>query len=108
MTHHQFFFLLSLVSIATIEACTKDRERLLEGYINERVIEFENKHAAQKKVQLLKLAGGIADSLLLNEAITSVKDSLANRKPWRPLEPPRVEPLDSGPVQPIFKRDTDQ
>ena len=108
MTNYRFFAFLLLINTAANTACTGDRERLLEGHINERVSDFKRKHAAQKKVQLLKLAGGIADSLLLNEAILAVKDSLANRKPWRPLEPPRVEPLDSGPVQPIFNRDTDQ
>jgi hypothetical protein len=108
MMHFRFFFFLTLAVTSIALACTGDRERILEGYINERVTEFERKHTAQKEIQLLKLAGGIADSLLLDEAIASVKDSLGNRKPSRPMEPPRLEPLDSGPVQPIFDRDTDQ
>ena len=106
--HFRFFFFLTLAVTSIALACTGDRERILEGYINERVTEFERKHTAQKEIQLLKLAGGIADSLLLDEAIASVKDSLGNRKPSRPMEPPRIEPLDSGPFQPIFDRDTDQ
>ncbi|MBX2893025.1 MAG: hypothetical protein KF734_19090 [Saprospiraceae bacterium] len=46
------------------------------------------------------------DSLLLADAMMALSDSLLRLRPEKPLQPPRLTPLDTLPVGPIFKADS--
>ncbi len=83
-------------------ACGSDRDALIMDYVSERVSDFERKEWKKCRDGLLEQASGIVDSMLLEEVTTDALDSLRSRKPWRPVVPPPIEPLDSGGVRPIF------
>lgn len=83
-------------------ACSERKERIIREKIAERVAEFRKKNSADCRAQLLEDAEKIADSLLLYEALSEVNDSLKRTRPFRPLPPGQIAPLDSGAVKPIF------
>lgn len=70
----------------------------------ERVAEFREKEILKCRESLLVEAGKTVDSLLLNEALSEVNDSLARLRPFKPVKPADIPPIDSASVKPIFKR----
>ncbi|MFN0013715.1 MAG: hypothetical protein ACKVU2_04130 [Saprospiraceae bacterium] len=93
------FFLLSVF------ACTGDEERIVQEKVAEQVAEFRRKEAPKCRTALLIEAGHIADSLLLSEALAEVNDSLRGMRPFRPVKPPHIPPIDSSVVRPLFDND---
>ncbi len=82
--------------------CGPDKEALIREKVDERIAAFRIKENAKCREALLTEAGHIVDSLLLNEALTGVSDSLARVRPVKPLKPQPVPPIDSSPVKPLF------
>lgn len=82
--------------------CGPDRDALIMAYVSERVTDFARKEQKKCRDGLLERASGIVDSILLAEVTAVAQDSLRSRKPWRPVVPPPIEPLDSGSIRPIF------
>lgn len=91
-----------ITMLLTVCACGSDTEAIVRTKVNERVGEFRAKRLAECEARLLARAEKMADSLLIQEAINALNDSLARSRPGRPDRPPAVPPLDSTPVKPLF------
>ncbi|MCK6691113.1 MAG: hypothetical protein L6Q97_03305 [Thermoanaerobaculia bacterium] len=85
-----------------IASCKRGRERIIREKVDERVSDFRKKETAKCRAALLTEAEKIADSLLLYEALQEVTDSLKQLRPFKPLPPATIPPLDSAAVKPIF------
>lgn len=79
---------------------------VIESRVAERVISFREKSERECFVNLLNEAEKTVDSLLLADAMMALSDSLLRLRPEKPLQPPRLPPLDTLPVGPIFKADS--
>lgn len=90
------FFLLFLLG------CGADTHAIVEAKVAERVDADRTKRIAECEATLLAKAEKIADSLLIQEAINALNDSLARSRPGRPYRPPAIPPIDSAPVHPLF------
>lgn len=95
---------LLLAALCIVAGCGSDKEAIIREKVEERVTAFRAKENAKCRETLLAEAAHIVDSLLLNEALTGVSDSLARLRPVRPLKPQPVPPIDSSPVKPLFDR----
>jgi hypothetical protein len=95
--------LLIILALAGI-ACSKKKERLVQETIAERVADFEKKEKAKCREALLEEAEQIVDSLLLYEALAEVQDSLKQLRPFKPLPPIAIPPIDSLRIKPIFEQ----
>ena len=91
-----------LLAAVFAPACSQQKERLIREKVAERVAEFRKKTIAECQANLLASAEKMADSLLLYEALNEVNDSLKRMRPFRPLPPGQIAPIDSGAVKPIF------
>ncbi len=91
-----------LLTAVCVPACSQKKERLIREKVAERVAEFRKKTVAECQASLLASAEKMADSLLLYEALSEVNDSLKRMRPFRPLPPGHIAPIDSGAVKPIF------
>ncbi|MCC7505533.1 MAG: hypothetical protein IT259_09535 [Saprospiraceae bacterium] len=96
-----FYLLISWLLSA---ACGRDTDKLVQAKVAERVNEYSAKRIAECERNLLARAEKIADSLLIQEAIDDLNDSLARSRPGRPDRPAPIPPIDSTPVKPIFER----
>lgn len=99
---HVFRTFLGICLLSCL-ACSGNKERIVQEKVAEQVAEFRKKEAPKCRAALLTEAGRIADSLLLYEALEEVNDSLRNRHPFRPVKPPRIPPIDSAAVKPLFE-----
>lgn len=94
------FAVLLLVAGA---ACSGKKERLIRQKVEERVADFRKKEAVRCRETLWTEAEKIVDSLLLYEALEEVNDSLKRLRPFRPVAPGVLVPVDSVFVKPIFE-----
>jgi hypothetical protein len=83
-------------------ACRPDKTAEIHKKAQQRIEDFRKKHELELRTGLLTRASAIADSILLAEAQAQVRDSLSRTKPFRPLQPPPIPPIDSLAVKPIF------
>lgn len=88
--------------ILLVVSCSRSKERIIREKVDERVSDFRKKETAKCQARLLKEAEQIADSLLLQEALQEVNDSLRQMRPFKPLPPPAIPPIDSAAIKPIF------
>ena len=95
----KFLFLLAINCIA----CESDKEKIVNEKVAERLTAFREKKNAECRSELLDEAEQIVDSLLLAEAKMELSDSLIRLRPAKPPKPTPLPPIDSLPVQPIFK-----
>lgn len=93
--------ILPLWSLAII-SCRSDREKFIRAQADDRVSEYAHKERAKCRVERMNRAAYMADSILLDEAAREAFDLHDATEPWRPISPPPIELLDSGPVAPIF------
>lgn len=85
-------------------ACKSDNQKLIREKVDERVAAVRAKKNMECREMLLNEAGKIVDSLLLEEAMGGLADSLMRLKPFRPGRPPALPAIDSSPVAPFFER----
>jgi hypothetical protein len=83
-------------------ACADDKHKLIAEKVSEKVEDFRKKKIESCRQSLLAKAEKQVDSLLLAEAQQSLQDSLSRLKPFRPIQPPPVLPIDSLKIQPFF------
>ena len=93
---------LLLFLLALLAGCGRDKEATVVAKVAERVQAFREKHLADCHAALRRDAEHRVDSLLLAEAKGSLEDSLARLRPFKPVAPPPVLPIDSLSVRPIF------
>lgn len=98
----KILFQFGLSAILAISACSRNKERIIREKVAERVSDFRKKELAKCRTGLLVDAEKIVDSLLLYEALQEVNDSLRQKRPFRPLPPIAIPPIDSSAVKPIF------
>ena len=84
-------------------ACNRDKEAIVQAKVMERVTDFKAKKRIECRESLLQLAEKTVDSLLLQEAQNALNDSLARLRRGRPFQPPKILPIDSLAVKPIFE-----
>lgn len=92
----------SAIVLLSVFSCKRSKERIIREKVDERVADFRKKETAKCRTALLIEAEKIADSLLLYEALQEVTDSLKQLRPFKPLPPAAIPPLDSAAVKPIF------
>ena len=93
-----------LVFCLLTPACGPDEQTVVQQKVNGRVAEFVKKKKEECRISLLDQAEKIVDSLLLAEAQLQLRDSLNRARPFKPVEPIPVPPIDSAEVKPIFKK----
>lgn len=94
--------LLCLFLCLGVIACADDKHKLIAEKVSERVEDFKKKKMESCRESLLAKAEKQVDSLLLAEAQESLRDSLSRLKPFRPVQPPPLLPIDSLKIQPFF------
>lgn len=87
-----------------IAACGQNKEQIIQQKVAERVAEFKQKKIAECRQALLTDAEHIADSLLMQDALNQVLDSMARLRPFRPTRPATIPPIDTTRVKPIFDK----
>jgi hypothetical protein len=97
-----------LILCLCLQGCAEDKSELIAAKVLERVEDFRKKRIEACRQSLLAKAESAVDSLLLAEAQESLQDSLARLKPFRPVQPPAVLPIDSLKIKPIFDKDSNQ
>jgi hypothetical protein len=103
MPKAQILFLLAGI-FTVFGACGPDRDQLVRAKAAERDADFRRKKLAECEEGLLLKAEKIVDSLLLHEALDAVNDSLMRLRPYRPVQPPTLDPIDSAGIAPIFPK----
>ncbi len=98
----RFSLKIALICLV-LPACGGDHSQLIQQKVAEAVAKTREKKAAECRTLLLTEAEKIVDSLLYEEAKSGLTDSLKRARPFRPMKPPAIPPLDSGGVRPIFK-----
>ena len=94
---------LALCNIWTIGACRPDVEPVVRARVDEQVRLARKKAQQRCDENLYAEAERIADSILLYSSRPAWADSLAPGRPARPIPPPRLAPIDSEAVRPIFE-----
>jgi len=95
---------LLLPAALLLFSCSRKKERLVQEAVAQRVADFQKKETAKCRADLLVEAGHIVDSLLLHEAMSEVQDSLKQRRPFKPLRPAVILPIDSLKIKPVFEQ----
>ena len=97
-------FLLSICLFSHfLVSCHEDRDKIIAEKVAERLEEYRKKKMDDCLQNLYEKAEKLVDSLLLEEAKEALQDSLSKMKPFKPLQPPDVLPIDSEEVKPIFQ-----
>ncbi|MCC6462404.1 MAG: hypothetical protein IT260_18195 [Saprospiraceae bacterium] len=96
------FLLCTALLLPAFFACGPSKEELVQNRVASLVAEFRKKESRKCHDMLLAEAGKIADSLLLHEALDEVTDSLARLRPFKPVKPASIPPIDSLQLKPIF------
>lgn len=76
----------------------------MQETVAQRVADFRKKETAKCRTELLVQAEHIVDSLLLHEALSDVQDSLKQLRPFKPVPPATIAPIDSLKIKPIFEQ----
>ena len=101
----QWCKLINLVFFsAVLFGCGPDEKTIIQQKVDVRIAEFVKKKKEECRKGLLEEAETVVDSLLLTEAQLQLRDSLNRARPFKPIEPPPVPPIDSLEVKPIFKK----
>ena len=100
--------LLIAISFFCTVGCGPDKEAIILEKVAERVEVFRAKKNAECRQALLSDAEQIVDSLLLEEAMMELSDSLARSRPGRPSKPAFLPPIDSLPVKPLFQQSSEK
>ncbi len=95
--------LLLVLFIIILPGCGPDEKAMVQQKVDGRVAEFVKKKKEECRISLLNEAEKIVDSLLLTEAQLQLRDSLNQTRPFKPVQPPLVPPIDSLEIKPIFK-----
>lgn len=103
MPKAKILFLLAGI-LTVFGACGPDKDQLVRAKAAERNVDFRRKKLAECEEGLLLKAEKIVDSLLLHEALDAVNDSLMRLRPYRPVQPPTLDPIDSAGIAPIFPK----
>jgi len=90
--------------LSALVSCGGGKDRVIQAAVAERIAEFRKKEIIKCRELLLMEAGKTVDSLLLNEALSEVNDSIARLRPFKPVKPADIPPIDSASVKPVFKR----
>jgi len=101
---HCFVLLFPVFIGAVVSGCGPDKQSVIQQKVNSRIAEFVKKKKDECRKGLLEEAETIVDSLLSTEAQQQLRDSLNRARPFKPVEPPPVPPIDSLEVNPIFKK----
>jgi hypothetical protein len=99
--HEQGF---TIILCLLLTACGPDKDTIIQQKVTARIAEFEKKKKEECRKGLLDEAESIVDSLLLAEAQAQLRDSLNRARPFKPVQPPAVPPIDSLEIKPIFKK----
>ncbi len=107
-------FIIAIVLLATISSCVQERrseariKTLMETKVAEEVEDFRKKQLASCRERILEKASRLADSIILERALTiTIIDTLDRPiPPDRPVRPPIRSPKDTSPVAPFFLPDT--
>jgi hypothetical protein len=95
---------LLLFAVVCMFSCSRKKERLVQETVAQRVAAFREKETAKCRAELLVQAEQIVDSLLLHEALSDVQDSLKQLRPFKPVPPAVIAPIDSLKIKPIFEQ----
>ncbi len=95
-------WMFAILLLSVIWGCGPDNDTVVQVKVAERVNAFRDKKIAECENALLAKAEKMADSLLMQEAINALNDSLARSRPGRPFRPPAIPPIDSASVKPLF------
>lgn len=93
--------LIAIVLLGLI-SCGPDKQMVINEKVSERVNSFRAKKLKECQASLLQEAEKIADSLLLEEAERELNDSLIRMRPFKPVQPPPLLPIDTLKVSPLF------
>ena len=103
MPNAKILFLLAAF-LAVLAGCGPDKDQIIRDKAAERNADFRRKKLAECEEGLHLKAEKIVDSLLLHEALDAVNDSLMRLRPYRPVQPPALDPIDSAGIAPIFPK----
>lgn len=98
-------FLFSLSILCVVAACKDDKEKqqLIDQEVKSAVESFRQKKRTECRAAVLDSANKLADSIVLVRN-TVVDTALVNGKPKKPTKPLIKSPLDTTPVEPLFKK----
>ena len=98
-------FFLTCAILCGLVACKKDdkKQQLIEQEVRSAVESFRQKKLIECRAAVLDSANKLADSIVLVRN-TVVDTALVNGKPKKPTKPLIKSPLDTTPVEPLFKK----
>jgi hypothetical protein len=98
-----FFLLSSLLFL--IVACKEDdkKQGLIDQEVKNAVESFRQRKLNECRAMVIDSANKLADSIVLARN-TVVDTALVNGKPKKPTKPVIKSPLDTTPVEPLFKK----
>jgi hypothetical protein len=98
-------FILSVTILSLFIACKDDKQKqqLIDQEVKSAVESFRQKKLLECRAAVLDSANRLADSIILVRN-TVVDTALVNGKPKKPTKPVIKSPLDSTPVEPLFKK----
>lgn len=100
---HSYHKLIFFVLPALIGGgCGPDKKQVIAEKVADRVADFRKKESAKCRESLLVTAESMVDSLLFQEALQEVNDSMKQKRPFKPLKPVAIPPIDSSGIKPIF------
>lgn len=98
----QLYFLFCLLVFVACKDDTK-RQQLIDQEVKNAIESFRQKKLNECRTALLDSANKLADSIILVRN-TVVDTALINGKPKKPTKPVIKSPLDTTPVEPLFKK----
>lgn len=98
-----FFLLSSLLFL--IVACKEDDKKhiLIDQEVKSAIESFRQRKLNECRAMVIDSANKLADSIILARN-TVVDTALVNNKPKKPTKPVIKSPLDTTPVEPLFKK----
>ena len=97
-----WYLMLFLCCGAT--GCVENKDKIIADKVQERLSEYRKKRTDDCRSGILSKAEKKVDSLLLAEAQQALQDSLGRQRPFRPVQPPPVLPIDTLTVKPLFRQ----
>ena len=98
-------FILSFTILSLLVACKDDKQKqqLIDQEVQSAIQSFRQKKLLECRAAVLDSANKLADSIVLMRN-TVVDTALVNGKPKKPTKPLIKSPLDTTPVEPLFKK----